>query len=146
MATAESNLFRESIRTALAQRVGVPDSKATANATAATWRLLGAQLAPVIGARGLEVLFDRAFRMTSATFPWLAVGGGSGAASGAGLLPGVAERLACQRPAEAAEASYTLFVTFTELLTNLIGESLTARLLTPVWAGPSMPSVKESVL
>jgi hypothetical protein len=142
MATAESKLFRESIRTALAQRVGIPDSDATAKATAAMWRLVAAQLVPVIGARGLEVLFDRAHRMTCATFPWLAVGSGSGA----GLLPGVAERLACQRPAEAAEASYTLFVTFTELLMNLIGESLTARLLTPVWAGPSMPSVKESVL
>jgi hypothetical protein len=146
MAAAESNLFRELIRTVLAQRVGVPNSKATANATAATWRLLGAQLAPVIGARGLEVLFDRALRMTSATFPWLAVDGGSGAGSGAGLLPGVVELLACQRPAEAAEASYTLFLTFTELLMTLIGESLTTRLLAPVWASPSLSSVQESAL
>ena len=142
MASAKSNLFRESIRTALAQHAGVPNSNATAEATAATWRLMAAQLVPVIGARGLEVLFDRAVRMTGATFPWLAVGGGRGE----GLLPGVAERLACQKPAEAAEASYTLFLTFTELLTTLIGESLTARLLTPVWAGPSMSSLKETVL
>lgn len=142
MAAAESNLFRESIRTILAQRVGIPDSKATASATAATWRLLGAQLAPVIGSRGLEVLFDRALRMTSTTFPWLAVGGGSGA----GLLPGVVELLACQRPAEAAEASYTLILTFTELLMTLIGESLTTRLLAPVWASPSLSSVQESAL
>ncbi len=142
MAAAESNLFRESIRTALVQRVGIPDSKATAGATAATWRLLTAQLAPVIGARGLEVLFDRALRMTSATFPWLAVGAGNGA----GLLPGVVELLACQRPAEAAEASYTLFLTFTDLLMTLIGESLTTRLLAPVWASPSLSSVQESAL
>ena len=144
MASAKSNVFRESIRTALAQRAGSPDSDATAKATAATWRLVAAQLAPVIGARGLEVLFERALRLTSTTFPWLAVGSGSG--SGAGLLPGVAECLACRRPAEAAEASYTLFLTFTELLMNLIGESLTARLLTPVWADPSVSSLKESVL
>jgi hypothetical protein len=142
MAVADSNLFRESIRTVLAQRVGIPDSKATANATAATWRLLAAQLAPVVGARGLEVLFDRALRMTSATFPWLAVSGGNGA----GLLPGVMEVLACQRPAEAAEASYTLFLTFTELLMTLIGESLTTRLLAPVWSSPSLSSVQESAL
>jgi hypothetical protein len=145
MASAESNLFRQSIRTALAQRVGIPASGATANATAATWRLVAAQLAPVIGGRGLEVLFDRALRITSATFPWLAVGNAGGSA--APLPDLVAERLACQRPAEAAEASYMLFLTFTELLMNLIGESLTARLLTPVWgAGPSMSSLKESVL
>jgi hypothetical protein len=142
MASAENNLFRESIRAALTQRVGIPDSDATAKATEATWRLAAAQLVPVIGARGLQVLFDRALQVTSATFPWLAVGSGSSA----DLLPGVAERLACRRPAEAAEASYTLFLTFTELLTTLIGESLTARLLTPVWAGPSMCSSKESVL
>jgi len=142
MATGASNLFRESIRAALAQRAGIPDSEATANATAATWRLVAAQLAPVIGARGLEVLFERALRTTSAAFPWLAVARGSGAA----LLPGVAECLACQRPAEAAEASYTLFSTFTELLMMLIGESLTTRLLAPVWASPSLSSVQESAL
>ena len=143
MAAAQNSLFRESIRASLAQRAGIPDADTTANATAGTWRLVAAQLAPVIGARGLEVLAERALRMTSSTFPGLAVGSAGG---GAGLLPGLAERLARQRPAEAAAASYTLFLTFTELLTTLIGESLTERLLTPVWASPSLSSLQESAL
>jgi hypothetical protein len=131
MATGKDSLLHESIRTALAQRAGVLGADATVEATAATWRLMAAQLAPVIGARGLEALFGRALHMTSTTYPWLAVGDDR---SGAGRLPGIAECFARQDPASAAEASYTLLLTFSELLTTLIGESLTTRLLAPVWA------------
>jgi hypothetical protein len=141
--TGKGNLPREAIRTALAPRVGLPNADATVAATAATWRLVAAQLAPVIGARGLEVLFGRALHLTSATFPWLTVGGERGSAS---PLPSLAECLARQDPASAAEASYALLLTFTELLTTLIGESLTTRLLAPVWASPSLSSAQESAL
>jgi hypothetical protein len=104
--------------------------------------LVAAQLAPVIGARGFEVLFGRAVHMTSTTFPWLSVDGNrSGSAS---QLSSLAECLARRDSATAAEASYALFLTFTELLTTLIGESLTTRLLAPVWASPSLSSAQES--
>jgi len=131
MTTGKGNLLREEIRTALAPRAGLLSADANVEATAATWRLVAAQLAPVIGARGLEVLFDRALHLTSTTYRWLAVSkDGSGSAD---PLPSLAECLLRQDPATAAEASYTLFLTFTDLLTTLIGESLTTRLLAPVW-------------
>jgi hypothetical protein len=144
MATGKANLDREAIRTAVAPRASLPGAGATVEVTAATWRLVAAQLAPVIGERGFEVLFRRALHMTSTTFPWLAVGanpGGSGSP-----LPSLEGCLARQDPATAAEASYTLLLTFTELLTALIGESLTTRLLAPVWASPSLSSAQESAL
>jgi hypothetical protein len=144
METGKGNLPRDAIRTGLAARVGLPNADATVEASAATWRLVAAQLAPVIGARGLEVLFGRALHLTSATFPWLTVGGERGGS--ASPLPSLAECLARQDPASAAEASYTLLLTFTELLTTLIGESLTTRLLAPVWARPSLSSAQESAL
>jgi hypothetical protein len=53
--------------------------------------------------------------------------------------------LASQHTAAAAEAVYALLLTFTELLATLIGESLTERLLAPVWARPSLPSDQETV-
>lgn len=138
MTTGKGNLLHESIRTALAQRAGLPGADATVEATAATWRLVAAQLAPVIGARGLEVLFSRALHMTSTTYRWLAVSENRG--GGTDALPSLSECLARQDPATAAAASYKLFLTFTDLLTTLIGESLTTRLLAPVFAGTAQES------
>jgi hypothetical protein len=62
--------LNEVIRTTLGQRAGrLPDAHATAEATAVTWRLVAAQLTPVIGARGLDVLFSRALHLASVEFP-----------------------------------------------------------------------------
>jgi hypothetical protein len=138
MTTGKTNPLRESMRTTPAQRAGPLSAGATAEATAATWRLVAAQLAPVIGARGLEVLFSRALHMTSTTYRWLAVSEGRGGS--ADQLPSLAECLARQDPATAAEASHKLLLTFTDLLTALIGESLTTRLLAPVFAGAAQES------
>jgi hypothetical protein len=142
MTTGKANPLRESIRTTPAQRVGPLSADATAEATAATWRLVAAQLGPVIGARGLEVLFRRALHMTSTSYRWLAVSEGRGGS--ADQLPSIAECLARQDPATAAEASHKLLLRFTELLTTLIGESLTTRLLAPVFAGTAQ--AQESAL
>jgi hypothetical protein len=144
MATGKANLSRETIRAALAQRAGFPGADTPVEATATTWRLVAAQLTPVIGERGFEALFGRALHMTSTTVPWLVAGADRG--GGASPLPSLERCLARQDPSTAAEASYTLLLTFTELLTGLIGESLTTRLLAPVCASPSLSSAQESAL
>jgi hypothetical protein len=145
MPTGNGNLLQEAIRTTLGQRAGrLPNADATAEATAAAWRLVATQLAPVIGARGLDVLFSRALHQTSVEFPWLAVAVDRGGS--ASPLPSLMECLTGQIASTAAEASYMLLLTFTELLATLIGESLTTRLLAPVWAPPSFFSVQESAL
>jgi hypothetical protein len=143
--TGNGALLREAIRTTLGQRAGrLPDADATAEATAATWRLVATQLTPVIGARGLDVLFNRALHQTSVEFPWLAMAVDRGGS--ASPLPSLMLCLTGQLASSAAEASYTLLLTFTELLAALIGESLTTRLLAPAWAPPSFFSAQESVL
>ncbi len=127
----------------LEQRAGsLPDANAIADAAAATWRLVEAQLVPVIGARGLEVLFRRAVHQTSTGFPWLTAVAECGA--GVDPLPGLVACLVGQPGADAAEASYTLLLIFAELLMTLIGESLTDRLLADVWALPSLPAELET--
>jgi hypothetical protein len=143
MATESDKQLRAAIRATLALRAGrVPSADTTAEATASTWRLVTEQLAPVIGARGLDVLFSHALHQTSAAFPWLEVAVDRGGS--ASPLPSLMVCLAGQQTSIAAEASYTLLATFTELLATLIGESLTTRLLGPVWADPSLPSGQES--
>jgi hypothetical protein len=143
--TPDAIALREAIRTTLGQRAGsLPNADATAEATAAAWRLVATQLAPVIGARGLDALFGRALHQTSVEFPWLAVAVDRGGS--ASPLPSLMVCLTGQHASNAAEASYMLLLTFTELLATLIGESLTTRLLAPVWAPPSFFSTQESAL
>lgn len=143
MATAGGAQLRAAIRGTLALRAGsAPNANTTAEAAASTWRLVTEQLVPVIGARGLDVLFGRALHQTRAAFPWLEAAEDRGGS--ASPLPSLMECLAGQQTSVAAEASYTLFLTFTELLATLIGVSLTTRLLYPVWGSPSLSSGQES--
>lgn len=135
MATTDSQLLREAIRTTLEQRAeSLPGENAIPEATAATWRLVEAQLVPVIGARGLDVLFMRALHRTTTAFPWLAASVDHGGS--AGPLPRLTACLATQHTAVAAEAAFALLSTFAELLATLIGDSLTERLLAPAVHAP----------
>ncbi|MEJ1962285.1 MAG: hypothetical protein WDO56_12345 [Gammaproteobacteria bacterium] len=101
-----------------------------------------ARLAPVIGARGVDVLFRRALHLTSTAFPWLQLARDH--EGGIAVLESVTMRLAGQEASSAAEASHALLVTFTELLATLIGETLTERLLGPVWAPPLTAPQQET--
>ncbi len=99
----------------------------------------------MIGARGVDVLFRRALHLSQSAFPSLMIAGGEEKESAA-LLAKIKSSLAECKPAVAAEASYTLLVTFTELLTPLIGESLVARLFDPVWVSSPPASEQEPSL
>ncbi len=138
----ESELRREAIRRTLAHHAGkTADANAIATATLHTWSLIATRLAPVIGVRGVDVLFRRALHLTQSAFPSFMIVGGEEKESAA-LLARIKTSLAECKPVVAAEASYTLLVTFTELLTPLIGESLVARLFDPVWV-PLSPASKQ---
>lgn len=143
MSTTNRDLCREAIRRTLAQRAGgAPDAGAVAEATLSIWRKVVAQLVPVIGARGVDVIFGRSLHLASAAFPWLAIAGTH--EDSVALLASLKARLADREPNDAAEAGYTLLVTFTDLLISLVGESLTARLLEPVWVSTPPVSEKET--
>jgi hypothetical protein len=144
MSTEEIDRLREASRTAPTQCAGaVPDASVVAEATLSTWQEVTARLAPVIGARGVDVLLGRALHLTSSAFPWLAFVWDHG--NRATRLALLKSRLAGRETAAAAAASHALFATFTELLTALIGASLTDSLLGPVSASPppSTPPEQE---
>lgn len=144
MSTTNHDRHHAAIRGTLARSAGdSPDASAIAEATLNTWRRMADRLAPVIGVRGVDALFGRSLHVTSKTFPWLAMAGNDG--SSAALLTGLKVRLAGQEPAAVAEASAVLLGNFTELLTTLIGASLTERLLAPVWLPSPPESEQESV-
>jgi hypothetical protein len=143
MSTTEIDILREATRATREHRASIRDASAVAEATLVTWQQVAARLAPVIGARGVDVLFGRALHLTSSAFPWLAIAWDHG--DRAALLSILKSRLAGRETAAAAAASHALFATFTELLTALIGASLADSLLGPVAASavPGTPPEQE---
>ena len=107
----------------------------TADAAVATWRDIYDVLSPIIGQRGVTALYKRSLYLSRDDYPWLAaVAEGALQASDFTRLR---TALAQQSSANAAAANSALLHAFTELLTNLIGASLTERLLLSVWDHPS---------
>lgn len=123
MPTTDTDLLREALRGALTRdaRRGL-----AAVDTPDVWAQLVAHLAPVIGERGVEVLFGRAVHVASLKFPW------STTANDAGPPGAFAARLEAREASAVSEASEVVLATFTELLASLIGASLSERLLAPV--------------
>lgn len=144
MSTPKNESNRAAIRGALVQRAGdAPDGGAVAKATLELWNQVVTLLAPVIGTRGVEVLFSRSLHLTGRDYPLLAMAAGD-QRDMASLLGVVNTRLASCEMNEAVETSHSLLVNYTELLSTLIGESLTEQLLRPAWAVPPLASVQET--
>lgn len=101
------------------------------------WQGIDQAMRPIIGRGGIEALFHRALEMTVEAHPWLADGLTSKPnkvnleVSFPDLDP-LIQLLAKQEASHFAAASDTLLVNFYNLLTNLIGLSLTDRLLRPM--------------
>lgn len=99
------------------------------------WTALEATLSPIIGQRGFAALYKRSLHRTRGTHACL---------NGACELIGEPDNfgslcaaLSAHANTEAMAAHRALFGTFRDLLTSLIGESLTTRLLQPILDNPS---------
>jgi hypothetical protein len=126
----------------LAARVAADASaEQIAEAVTAIWLEIDLALHPIIGHRGVAALYDRSLSLTTATYPWLAIGEpGSQPTVDPSALKAV---LAQQSAAEAAASGSALFRSFRELLASLIGTALTDRLLRSVWADPGEHSAGD---
>ena len=139
MSTQSTDMRGKAIRETIARRAGVPqDADAIAQSTLDTWQQIAAQLEPVIGLRGVDALFNRSLQRACNTFHWLEMIGVRG--NGAASLAHLGTCFKGREPAVATDAACALIGTFTELLANLLGESLTARLVDVVW----LPSTSET--
>jgi hypothetical protein len=131
MPLSKKQHLRELARATLMSRSGkTPDSAAVGAAVLGTWELTAAQLTTLIGPRAVTVLLLRALHLASAEFPFLALV----AAQGNDALPALEAGLSARLPGEALEVGISLMVAFHDLLATLIGNSLSERLMTPVWA------------
>ena len=132
----------EAIRRTLVHRAGnTPDVIAVTESTLGTWHQMAVRLTPVIGAHGVDALFRRSLHITSHVFPCFDIEDKEH--DGQALLNSLKARLALSDATTVAEASHAFLVNFTILLASLIGESLTERLLEPVWISLADESESE---
>lgn len=143
MSPTKNPICREMIRRTLAHYVGTsPDPDTVAEATFIIWNLVAIRLTPVIGSKGVDILFRRSLHLTTFTFPWLAMA--ETYEDTPSLLSTTKARLASRETIDSTEAGCALLITFTELLKTLIGESLTGRLLGTIWVSRSPSSEQEN--
>ncbi len=145
--SAMSTLSEESRRivASLAQGVGLnADTASIAEAIVAKLQAMDAALAPIIGQQGVVALYRRSLHLCVSAHPHLA--GTYDSLPAAMDLIALKSVLVEQQDTEALFCGEVLLTTFYELLTTLIGPSLTASLLRGVWE-PSLsdtPSQENS--
>jgi len=110
------------------------DPRRVADKAAATWRDIDVALSPIIGKLGVAALFKRSLYLSRTEHPWLAAI--ADPAQSPGNFEGLREAMMQQTSARASAANSALLLTFHDLLTSLIGDSLTERLLRSVRDNP----------
>lgn len=123
----------------IAAMLAAPDDLPPAARSAqmlAPWRTLATHFSPLVGETGFGALFGRALRVCGPEHAWL--GGTAAPSSVAALLTALEEKLASVDTAQAAQGNAALLTAYITLLSAMIGEALTTRLLDSAWAaGPS---------
>lgn len=111
------------------------DQAVIADAAVRIWQAMFGALAPIIGARGVAALFARSLYLTRPRHPWMAD------VREDLLQPGTFSTLhvaLCRQTApDAVDAHGALLQAYYDLLTTLIGGSLTERLVQSVLDQPS---------
>ena len=107
------------------------------------WRSIDNALSPIIGHGGVAALFKRSVSLTLHTYPWLApLQEGADQPHNFAAL----QSALCRQPsAEAAAAAGALLQKFLDLLTHLIGDALTERLLRSIWDDTSSDGAVQEI-
>ena len=106
------------------------DAPDIANAITLVWNRIDLALRPIIGKRGVDALFRRCVDLSVPTYPWIAVLSADMLSSMD--LEALRDVLSRQEPIHLTAASDAMLTQFHAMLAELIGLSLTERLLQPV--------------
>ncbi len=117
------------------------DASAIAKMAVSVWKDVGVALSPIIGQPGVAALFKRSLYLTRSAHPCLAIVLED--STQPDELAALQTVLAQQVMATAEAANNALLQNFQDLLTSLIGLSLTERLLRPVWDKPSSGQAEQ---
>ena len=125
-------------------------SASVAASIVATWSEIDVALTPIIGHQGVAALYKRSVHLALPSHPWLAAltsNSSNGISIDATVdLDTLRTEFSRHDAAAARAAGDAMLRTFFELLTNLIGASLTERLLHSVWVNfLSDPSQQDTL-
>jgi hypothetical protein len=123
---------------------GTGDAGQAADATLAAWGSIDRALQPIFGKNGVAGLYRRSLHLAAAEHPWLETDrpGGENRDIDVDALRAA---LAQQSTADAKAGAAAFLRHFDALLSSLVGPSLTARLLRPVWGGdPQEPNEQDT--
>ncbi|MEO6138631.1 MAG: hypothetical protein ABIP11_08225 [Luteimonas sp.] len=119
------------------------DAARIARRTVAILHAIDAAMAPIISQRGVSALYQRSLFLIRPGFPWLV------AVYEGALVPGdfstLQTALAEQSAEDAMLGTTALLNTFHDLLSSLIGESLTERLLGSICDTPSSGDAVQDI-
>jgi hypothetical protein len=108
------------------------DASALADVIVSAWQQIEVALTPIIGQRSVATLYKRSFYLASREHTWLmGMHDGMQTTMNLGALKSA---LVEQSSAEIATGAGAALQMFYEVLANLVGASLTERLLQSVWA------------
>ncbi len=125
------------------QTAAESDAVRVASLASAIWNDAATALSPIIGRHGVDALFKRSIYLTRSAHPLLTSVFEDKSQSDA--FAHLQALLARQTSAAAVAANITLLQNFQDLLTTLIGLSLTERLLRPVWDKPSSGQAEQDL-
>jgi hypothetical protein len=107
------------------------------------WEKLAVNIISIIGEGGFGSLYARSLFLTKATFPWLESGIYTPQTSAPFLW--LKACYAGQTPEHAKEANFLFLVTFTDVLSSLIGEQLTLSILRSAWSFHAPVSHRQGI-
>ncbi len=126
------NLESDRIVEALGRRAGDdPGIGGVVQSIVSIWHEIDTTLCPILGQRGVAMLYKRSLFLTATTHGWMP-GAALGMPTALDLAP-LQAALMQQGNTAALDGGSALFRTFYELLSSLVGPSLTERLLRPIW-------------
>lgn len=102
-----------------------------ADAAIKVWEQMATQIISIVGEDGFNALYARSLFLAQSTFPWLATG--PVAPQSDNRFAGLKTSLEAQNSAQASEATTLLLITFTDILSSLMGETLTTHILRLAW-------------
>lgn len=119
----------------LTARAGVDaDPAQVADACVAIWMEIERDLSPILGTRGVAMLYVRSLHLSRVAFPWLAEDADPRTPMDLGALR---TRLESRSSAEALAAGHGMLCSFYEVLLSLVGPKLTENLLRTLWTPSS---------
>jgi hypothetical protein len=139
----DGSIRQQMIRRILLENAGGlgANARAVADATVRTWMRAAAELALLIGQGGVRALYERSLHLTRAIYPWLSEAEAPVRTDAPFATLQVS--LESGEPEDALEAGAAFLIVCTDLLSNLIGEALTTRLVDSSWIEDAAEQAKK---